>query len=88
MPFLGGSVWALLFDPIVGRLVALRPDPRSVVTALADDLAAAFLDSVSGLRELAPALHEMRLAAGLSLSYTKCVVVIFRLGRISACSGR
>lgn len=40
-----GSVWALLFDPIVRRLTALASDPRAVITALANDLAAAFFNS-------------------------------------------
>lgn len=44
------SVWALLFDPIVRRLTALVSAPRAVIAALADDLAAAFFNSVSGLR--------------------------------------
>lgn len=74
-----GSVWAILFDPIVRRLVAnvRECDTRAMMSALAGDLAAAFFDSVVGLQALAPALQEMRLAAGLALSHSKCCVVNF-----------
>lgn len=70
-------MWAILVDPEVRWLVDLAPDPRSVISALADELAAAFLDTVAGLLGLAPALHDMPLATGLSLSLQKCVVLNF-----------
>lgn len=40
-----GSLWAILFDPIVRALIDAHLEPRGSLTAFADDLAAAFLNA-------------------------------------------
>lgn len=56
-----GSLWAILFDPIVRALMAAHPEPRGSLTAFADDLAAAFINVVAGLGPLSWAfLHACR----------------------------
>lgn len=42
-----GSLWATLFDPVVRALCTAHPEPLGLLTALLDDLAAAFLNVLS-----------------------------------------
>lgn len=54
-----GSVWALLFDPVVQRLIAAPPSPHDSLTCFADDLAASLIKLGAGLRSLLPVFLEV-----------------------------
>lgn len=71
-----GSVWALLFDPVVRCLSMALPSPHDSLTCFADDLAAALVQLGAGLRALLPVFLEVFLAR-LSLNSGKCAVVNF-----------
>lgn len=47
-----GSLWAILFDPIVRTLAAAHPEPGGSLTAFADDLVVAFVKVSLCLRPL------------------------------------
>lgn len=69
-----GSLWAILFDPIVRSLAAANPKPGGSLTAFADDLAAAFINVLLALRPLMDIFTALPRATGLNLHVPKIVV--------------
>lgn len=60
-----GSLWAILFDLVVRALLTAHPERRGSLTAFADDLAAAFINAITGVAPLMEVLSLLRLATGL-----------------------
>lgn len=76
-----GSLWALLFDPVVRALVNAQPQPQGSLTAFADDLAAAFVNVLSGLGPVLDVFLRLPLVTGLCLHFPKVAVVNARHAR-------
>lgn len=72
-----GALWALLFDPMVRRLVSELPPHRYVLTCFADDFATALGNAVLGLRLPIPVFLEMLPAAGLAVHEGKTKVLTY-----------
>lgn len=66
-----GSLWAILFDPVVRALVYAHPEPQGCLTAFADDLAAAFNNSLRSLLPVMEVFMRLPLATGLHLHLPK-----------------
>ena len=77
-----GSLWALLFDPVVRRMCLIIP--RSFTNAYADDLAIAMLEFVAGMLALLPLLAVVSKATGLEVNFKKTFVVPALPGRLAA----
>lgn len=70
-----GPIWALLFDPVVRRLVAALPSPHDSRTCFVDDRSASLLRLSDGVRRWMPVFFEACVAIGLELHCKKCAVV-------------
>lgn len=73
-----GSLWAVLFDPIVRQLTAACPSAHDSLTSFADELAApSFIKLGEGHRRRLPLFLEVMLPTGIELRYKKCAVTSF-----------
>lgn len=70
-----GSVWALVFDPAVRLLRAQLRGPTDELSVFADDIAATLARLLAGLPLLFRVFGLLDVAAGLSVFFSKTVVV-------------
>lgn len=70
-----GSLWAILFDPLVRARSLAIPRDLGLAGCFAEDLACAFRDVVEGLRRALLVLRSLRRVAGLALNLAQSVLV-------------
>ena len=71
---LSGTLWALLFDPVV-RCLNLSLGIPATIVGYADDLAATAKDMHTMLTKLMAFFDKLSAVAGLELNYPKIVII-------------
>jgi hypothetical protein len=72
-----GSLWCILFDPIIRMLHELVKSLGGALAAFADDLGMSLKDVVAGLVQLVPMFDLISLASSLRLNWKKTFLINF-----------
>ena len=74
---MSGSLWCIIFDPIIRAMSRVLSGPRNRLGVFADDVGIGCGDCVSALVALSPVLDIMRVGACLTLNWKKTYIVNF-----------